>query len=113
MAPPPPARHGIGNKNIRMEYDSKRHYYPPITPSYRGGGGLPDFPQVGKGLACPFWGPMGPKIGAEGAVLENFGKFLKKVAKKCNRNQFCLKFWINKNFRMPLVNRPEDRFLGG
>ena len=27
-----------------------------------------------------FSGPSGPKIGAEGAVLENFGKFSKKVA---------------------------------
>ena len=32
------------------------------------------------GIAWPFSGPKGPKIGTEGAVLENFGKFSKKVA---------------------------------
>ena len=34
----------------------------------------------GGGLACPFSGPKGPKIFAEGAVLEKFDKFSKKVA---------------------------------
>ena len=54
------------------------HFPTPVTLS---GGGLrgvawPKFPQ--GGLAWPFSGPKGPKIGAEGAVLENFGKFSKK-----------------------------------
>ena len=34
----------------------------------------------GGGVACPLSGPKGPKIVNEGAVLENFGKFSKKVA---------------------------------
>ena len=40
------------------------------------------------GIAWPFYGPKGPKIGAEGAVLENFGKFSKKSGLKCNKNRF-------------------------
>ena len=39
---------------------------------------FPAFPWGGV-VACP-WAQKGPKIGIEGAVLENFGKFTKKVA---------------------------------
>ena len=60
----------------------------------------------------PIFGPEGPEIGDEGAVLENFGKFSKKVAEKCNKIQFWEKFWIlEKIFRIPLVNRPKNGFL--
>ena len=33
-----------------------------------------------EGMVCPFAGPKGAKVSAEDVVLENFGKYLKKVA---------------------------------
>ena len=58
-----------------------------------------------------FFGREAPENGAGGAVLENFGNFSKKVAEKCNRNQFWEKFCIpEKIFRIPLVKRPKNGF---
>ena len=51
-------------------------------PSELSGGGSLDQNFLRGGIAWPFSGPKGPKIGAEGAVLENFGKFSKKSGLK-------------------------------
>ena len=76
-----------------------------------GGIGLPKILLMGTDL--PIFEPEEPKIGAEGAVLEIFGKF-SKSGLICKKKSILERIWIQKLFlEYPHVNRPENGFLGG
>ena len=55
------------------------------------------------------FGPMGLDIGAEGIVLENFLANLKKIL-KIQEKSFI--WYLEKCFRKPLMNHPENGVLG-
>ena len=71
-----------------------------------------------------FWVQSGPKFCSSPfifknyrhniGVLEIFGENFDKSGLKCNKIQYWPKILDSqKNFRIALVNRPENRFLGG
>ena len=54
------------------------------------------------------------KFGAVGAVLKKFGQIFEKSSLKMLKNQFWLKnLDSQKIFRIPFVNRPENKFIVG